>query len=313
MNASGHIVGQGINPKISTGDAFLFRNGTSADLGNLTNSQGSVSGSIAFGINNNDVVVGNSIGPGVDTPTRPFIWQNGAMKDLGVLPKDGDVEAEGINNLGQVVGFARPFLGSASDAAWSFLNGTTTLLGTLGGADSSAFGVNDNGQVVGDAETAATDTIHAFVWQNGAITDLGALPGGLFSEAVAINKNAAAVGVSTYKGGDFSTGDRHAVVFQNGTVTDLTPTLPAPLESFAAGVNAAGQVVGASGVVNASEQHAFIWQNGAGTDLNSLIPAGSGITLTNAEGINDNGQIVANGTRTGSPSQSITLLLTPKS
>jgi hypothetical protein len=46
--------------------------------------------------------------------------------------------------------------------------------------------------------------------------------------------------------------------------------------------------------------------------LNTLIPAGSGITLTSADGIDDNGQIVANGTRAGS-STGETFLLTPRS
>jgi len=105
--------------------------------------------------------------------------------------------------------------------------------------------------------------------------------------------------------GDIGTGDRHAVVFQNGSVTDLTPNLPAPQQSFANWVNKSGQIVGGSAGA------AFIWQNGVGTDLNTLIPAGSGITLTSADGVDDNGQIVANGMKTGS-STGKTFLLTPR-
>jgi hypothetical protein len=45
--------------------------------------------------------------------------------------------------------------------------------------------------------------------------------------------------------------------------------------------------------------------------LNTLIPASLGITLTSADGIDDNGQIVANGTTAGSNLDE-TFLLTPK-
>src|SRR5881392_1693088 len=105
--------------------------------------------------------------------------------------------------------------------------------------------------------------------------------------------------------GDIGTGDRHAVVFQNGSTTDLTPNLAAPQESFANWINKSGQIVGGSA------GRAFVWQNGVGTELNTLIPASLGITLTSADGIDDNGQIVANGTTTGSNLDE-TFLLTPK-
>jgi probable HAF family extracellular repeat protein len=92
------------------------------------------------------------------------------------------------------------------------------------------------------------------------------------------------------------------VVFHNGKVTDLTPNLPAGFDAFAAAINSSGQIVGGS------LGHAFIWVNGVGADLNTLIPAGSGITLSSADGINDKGQIVATaGTRS-----SQIVLLTPK-
>jgi probable HAF family extracellular repeat protein len=39
----------------------------------------------------------------------------------------------------------------------------------------------------------------------------------------------------------------------------------------------------------------FIYSNGTLQNLNNLIPPGSGFTLDDATGINDNGQIVVNG------------------
>jgi hypothetical protein len=46
-------------------------------------------------------------------------------------------------------------------------------------------------------------------------------------------------------------------------------------------------------------------------DLNSMIPAKSGFVITNAEDINDRGQIVAQGYKTSSPTAELALLLNP--
>ena len=111
------------------------------DLGMLGGAQvDSESG--ASGINNAGQVVGwsspdatnfssNSIAP----DEHAFLWQNGAMTDLGTLGGTPDNSAAfAINNAGQVVG-------------WSDI---TPLTGT----DRYSFE-------------------HAFLWQNGTMTDLG--------------------------------------------------------------------------------------------------------------------------------------------
>jgi uncharacterized membrane protein len=41
--------------------------------------------------------------------------------------------------------------------------------------------------------------------------------------------------------------------------------------------------------------HAFLYTNGVMTDLNSLLPVGSGLTITSAYGIDNNGDIVGTG------------------
>ena len=64
--------------------------------------------------------------------------------------------------------------------------------------------------------------------------------------------------------------------------------------SFAYGINDAGQVVGYSDTA-AGDQHAFITgPNGVGmTDLNSLVSLPGGTVLTDAQGINNLGQVVS--------------------
>jgi probable HAF family extracellular repeat protein len=62
-------------------------------------------------------------------------------------------------------------------------------------------------------------------------------------------------------------------------------------------------------IVGGSSLGPWIWSDGVFQNLNNLIPAGSGFTHSNATAINDNGQIVANGSN--SEGQEQAFLLTP--
>ena len=64
--------------------------------------------------------------------------------------------------------------------------------------------------------------------------------------------------------------------------------------SYGFGINASGQVVGGSDVVD-NGQRAFLYSDGTMYDLNLLVTGLAGTPLTNATAINDSGQIVANG------------------
>ena len=44
-----------------------------------------------------------------------------------------------------------------------------------------------------------------------------------------------------------------------------------------------------------ADKHAFLYENGTMYDLNNLIVPGNGVFLEGAVGVNDNGQIIANG------------------
>jgi uncharacterized protein (TIGR03437 family) len=121
--------------------------------------------------------------------------------------------------------------------------------------------------------------------------DLGTL-GGATSQAYALTSNTI-VGCS-----DTGAGAPHATLFaldSSGAVTTRTDLNGAANGySYAYAANSRGQVVGTNG-------HAVLWQSGAMLDLNKLLPPDSGWVLKTATGINDEGQIIGNGSFYGFP------------
>ena len=89
----------------------------------------------------------------------------------------------------------------------------------------------------------------------------------------------------------------HAFVWTGGTMQDLG-TLGGS-SSSAYGINSSGDIVGCSYIPEAQNSHAFLWKGGGLLDLNSLIPKDSGWELNEAYAINENGQIVGDGTYRG--------------
>ena len=255
--------------------------------------------------------------------------------------------AHALNDRGQIVGWAstsaNPVDSTATVRAFVSEGGKTRLLGTLGGRDSRAFSVNTAGQIVGVSDLAGGGR-HAFLARGNFLTDLGTLPGGRFSQAYAINAAGHIAGVSDslrpdkhavlWRGGhpfDLGTlpGGRasgarclnghdqvagysegpdgyHAFLYSGGRMQDLGTLGSDP--STALGINESGDVVGASSI-STTRRHAFLWHNNRLADLNSLVLGASDWSLTEADAINDRGQIVCVGVRRGSSTHA--LLLTP--
>jgi probable HAF family extracellular repeat protein len=285
INSGGEAVGRSYLNKVfffkcgrhichfTQNDPFSWSAGTMTDLGTL----GAMSVSEATAVNSTGDVVGGSNG-------HAFLVHKGKMTDLG------PGEATGINDSGEIVG--------NSQGAFLISGGTRTTLPGLssygGGTFSSASGINNNHQVVGASDDASGNS-HAVMWSNGTITDLGTL-GGTQSAAYAINNLGQVTGWA-------HTASEATDVFlwSNGAMTDLG--------TF--GLDPVGEAINDHGViVGQSSNGAWIWSNGTFQNLNNLIPPGSGFTLTDATAINDNGQIVANGTN-NSNGQTHAFLLTP--
>jgi probable HAF family extracellular repeat protein len=167
-----------------------------------------------------------------------------------------------------------------------------TDLGTPGGPRASASGINASGQVTGFVAVPQTPDCgssdgHAFLYSNGKMQDLGTLDGGCSSGGVAINDAGQIAGESSLNGFQ----EQHAFLWSNGVMQDLG-TLGGYAYVF--GMNSKGQVVGDS-MAPDGQNHAFLYTDGKMYDLNDLVTGLAGTLLSIATGINDNGQIVADG------------------
>lgn len=276
INSSGEI----------TGSWSLGRAWTS-DNGGPIQELGTLGGccSWGYGISDAGHVVGNSYNDNRFSPPRAFLYQDGAMVDLGTGYADyrSGSAAYAVNSLGHAVGF-RFAAALAPFQATLWQDGALVDLGTLGGDTSTAFGINDSDQIVGSSKIDAHYT-HAFIYQDGSMQDLGA-PGD--ATAVSVARAIAANGAIAGSGQPSSSSPSHALLWQDGNVTDLG-TLPGRTSSYAYGVNNVGQVVGLS---RRTDNHAFVWQNGQMTDLNDVTDLPAGVVLSVAYAINDSGMIV---------------------
>jgi probable HAF family extracellular repeat protein len=295
FNDSGQIYG---STSTGGGTSFLYSNGSMTNL-NL--------GTFApAAVNNAAQIAGTKW---VDPCCFDiFRYSNGSMTDLGSL---GGIlsGAEGINNAGQVVGWADASQFQLERHAFLASNGSITDLKTLGGGPtdwSDAHGINDSGQVVGESSLTLGDTAvtHAFLYSNGTMTDLKTL-GGQYSSADHINNSGMIIGESQTASGVWD-----AFVYSGGKMTDLGSLGLGGTTAY--GINNSGDIVGESGTAAApftTGLHAFLYADGGMRDLNSLIPSESGWALEKAVAINNVGQIVGWGTN--SSGQHHAFLLNP--
>jgi probable HAF family extracellular repeat protein len=177
---------------------------------------------------------------------------------------------------------------------------TITDLGTLGGPESFGTGLNAGGQGAGASYTSGGTAYHTFLWKpttpngaSGTMTDLGTL-GGTESFGNGLNASGQVAGESSTTG-DAAT---HAFLWKPTTPGGASGTMYnlgtlGGTNSYGYGINAAGQVTGASDTAGDTASQAFLWKpttpNGtSGTmyDLGSL-----GGTESNGSAINASGQV----------------------
>ena len=328
ITANGLVVGTSQNGQIDPfvlgfpqNHAVIWQDGAIQDLGTLP--EGGYE-SVGISANNKGDVVGfalNTIAdpfslaaPFFTTQTRAFLWQQGAMRDLGTLGGN-DALAIFVNDSGQITGQSytnttpNPTTGLPTADSFFWENGEMLDIGSLGGTMGFPTALNSRGQVVGNSNLTGDATSHPYLWsKTTGLHDLGTL-GGDNGVANWINNGGGIAGKADLAGPHPQNHD--AVLWRkNGAIMIDLGVLPGDACANAYYVNDPGQVVGTSEDSHLCRiptgEHAFLWENGGPmVDLNSLIARGSGLELTFAFSINNHGEIVGTGIPAGCAPENI--------
>src|SRR3984885_14377441 len=256
-------------------------------------------------------------GYGTHMQCRGAIWRYGKLTALRSLPGGRNAVSIGINNLGQLVGWAE---NGISDPTCSIATTSQVLrfdavkwdpsgeihrlspLVSKGDTVAFSFGINDRGQAVGSSGNCSTEGLppnvtglHAVRWErDGSPTYLGTLGDAQntkFNSANSINLRGEVVGTSQYKDGTV-----HSFLWTRATGMRDIGTLAGAFATIAPcchSINNRDEIVGFS--IGANGPTAFLWRDKVIADLNSLVPANSPLHLLFAESINDAGEIVGQG------------------
>jgi probable HAF family extracellular repeat protein len=242
-----------------------------------------------------------------------FAWQDGLMTPLPALAGGYDSYAAGVNNRGQVVGWAEdgvldPTCNNAPPAS-QFLQFEAVIWGPKltemtqlppfpGDPDSAATAINDRGQVIGISglcsnAVGGASAEHALLWENGKLINLGNIGGMAWNTPVALNNHGQIVGFANTSGDQNAGPSPTAFIWTQATGMQPLPLLNGDKNSIAFDINEKGQVVGQSAGANDGPigERAFFYENGMVLDLNALIQPDTSLYLTNAQGINDRGEI----------------------
>jgi probable HAF family extracellular repeat protein len=283
INNNGEVVGFA---DTSSGHehAFIYRNGTIQDLGQVAGSD-----SDAESINDSGQIVGSYTSGSITRAYRTAAYQpiNPLTDGIGTLGGSATF-ATGINNNGDAVGYG--YTGNGFMHAFFYSSGTMRDLGAISGTMSFAQDVNNSGQIVGNTSVNSQNLVHAFFYSGGTMRDLGTLGGTSFANCV--NESGRVVGCSKVAG-NYS---RAYVYSGSGPMMDIG-TLGGK-NGNARGINDYSQIVGYADTASNDYPiaHAFLYTGtGPMLDLNNLIAPDSGWTLTNAEAINNAGQIAGYG------------------
>ena len=294
INDSNQVIGWSWTTGNNDSHTFLYQNGQMSDLYPFL---------YAERISNAGQVAGVAASHDIFYPAM-YDTLTGEFSTLGSLGGASDGFAGlalSIDTPGHVVGYA--FLPNSNRYhAFLYDNGTMRDLGcvpgTRAGCLTVASDINDQGQIVGAGQPVGSSLLYAFLYEKGVMTDITPR-GSSWAAATAVNNNGHVVGTYLTKNRLFT----HSFIYANGQLTEIGLGTQ---DTEAYDINDVGQVVGMTIVSPTAcrtcyeyAPHAFLYQNGVLIDLNNLLPEGSPWELTWAYAINNNGNIVGEGTING--------------
>ena len=213
--------------------------GLRTDIGSLGGDHGHTH---AQAIDSAGKIVGSTSATTRDAwPVHAFVYDAGAMTDLGTLGGDNSSAAD-VNDLGQVAGNTQMVPGGFDEHAFIWQNGVMKDLGTFGGAQSTARAINASGHVVGSAKDASSNWKPFFY--DGETMSLLPQRNDDFTTPQDINRHDEVVGLAYAPGHNNS----YAFLTRGGVTHKLSKLLDASGAEWelieATSINDAGQIVG---------------------------------------------------------------------
>jgi len=286
INSRGDVTGLAYVRGDSTYHAFVYTNGSMADLGAPT-------GGDSMGTAINDagaVALVSSLEPplcSLCVTWFAYRYANGALLSLNPgVP----TEVTGINGAGWITGSVE----FAGGFVWK--DGVFGYVDSRVNGDHSVAAINASGQITGSLfPDDLANAKHAFLGNNGVVTDLGTL-GGTYSYGYAINDLGDVTGTSAVSDSGGPGAAMHAFLYSGGSMHDLGPLDDAYANTIGEGINDNGTIVGRAGATVGAGSRAFIYASGAIHDLTAMVVSGLGsAVLFDAYAINETGQIAAVG------------------
>jgi len=173
INEAGRIVGWwSTTPYTNDSVAFIWQ-GRMVDLGPDLGTLHSA----ATDINDQGLVTG-WMGTASFASSEAFIWDDGAVTNIGVIPGGTTGVGRAINNKAQVVVTGRLDTGGSPILIRTFIwqDGQWTDLGVLDGCDTcQGIAINDAGVVVGRCAPAGISAWRGFIWRDGVMMEFDEL------------------------------------------------------------------------------------------------------------------------------------------
>lgn len=214
--------------------------------------------------------------------------QSYRVTDLNTLTTPVGFEASGLNNAGEIIGYAP---NSESYSAWIDNAGHFTIVNnTTGEPECIASAINDLGQLVGRVDYGSNLSATPFFYSGGTMTLLPT-PSGTVGTALGINDSGQIAGYTLNE----TTGAYRAFLDTDGTMYDLNSlaTNSNLTLNYAYGINASGEIVG-YGTNTSGFSQAFVYNNGVVTDIGTL-----GGDNSFGFAINNEGEVIGEAQTTG--------------
>jgi uncharacterized membrane protein len=255
-----------------------------------------------FALNDRGFVVGAD---GVDTASgSAFAYVLGDRVGLPMFGNDFSSAAYGINEIGEIVGVSTnvnglPWfmfeIGQGRGYATAWAGGTSFRMPVPANTEfSAAYDLNNKASATGWFKRFGSNERRAVLWTAPGLTPQE-LPVGA-GEGWAINDYNEVTGFRY----ELSGAMRAFKLDDRGQVWNLHSSNF--FHSIGMGLNNLGEVVGGWTTVytpdhrfQGTTERAVYFTNSGGVDLNTRVPENSGVTLVEAVGINDKGQIAATG------------------